>query len=147
MPSNNLHSGHTQSCGCYSKEAIHAERHGMSDTPEYHAYTDAQQRCLNPNNPGYPYYGGRGIEFRFNSFEEFFAELGTKASPDLELDRIDNDGHYEVGNVRWTNHLAFDETLVHGMKSKHPDQPPIYLYPLLDRFPQTAGPSLPTLVS
>ena len=45
---------------------------------------------------------GRGIKFLFTSFEQFLAEVGTKPSPHLLLDRIKNDGHYEPGNVRWT---------------------------------------------
>lgn len=68
---------------------------------EYTAYTSAKGRCNNPNNNRYKDYGGRGIEFRFTDFEEFYAEVGDKPSPKHSLDRIDNDGHYEKGNVRW----------------------------------------------
>jgi len=45
-------------------------------TPEYLAYTNARQRCLNKNHRSYPDYGGRGIEFRFTSFAEFLKEVG-----------------------------------------------------------------------
>lgn len=34
-------------------------------------------------------------------FSAFLAHIGSKSSPDLMLDRINNDGHYEPGNVRW----------------------------------------------
>lgn len=74
--------------------------HGMSYTKEYKSWKGARNRCNNPRNPHYPNYGGRGIEFRFESFEEFYAYLGPKP-PESFLDRIDNDGHYESGNVRW----------------------------------------------
>ena len=68
---------------------------------EYAAFYDAKYRCTNPNVKRYPDYGGRGIEFRFETFEQFIAEMGPR--PDgYQLDRIDNDGHYEPGNVRWT---------------------------------------------
>ena len=67
------------------------------------AYTDAKRRCESEKSPRYKYYGARGIEFKFNSFEEFFAELGEKPKPSYSLDRIDNDGHYEAGNVRWAS--------------------------------------------
>jgi len=65
------------------------------------AYTKAKQRCCNPNDPQYHYYGGRGIEFRFNSFTEFFEVIGAKPSRKHSLDRIDVNGHYEKDNVRW----------------------------------------------
>ena len=44
------------------------------------------------------------VEFKFNSFDEWYAELGPR--PDgMSVDRIDNDGHYEPGNVRWASVL------------------------------------------
>jgi hypothetical protein len=71
-----------------------------SQTPEYRAYTDAKRRCNNPNSCRYYTHGGRGIKFLFKSFDEFFAAVGPR--PDgMSLDRIDNDGHYEAGNLRW----------------------------------------------
>jgi hypothetical protein len=76
-------------------------KHGMSKTPEYHAYKDARQRCLNPNSPAWKSYGGRGIQFLFTSFIQFIQNIGLRPSRSYELDRIDNDGHYVVGNVRW----------------------------------------------
>jgi len=78
-------------------------RHGMDGASEYKAYMGAKARCRNPNDKNYKDYGGRGIEFRFKSFEEFFSCLGLKPSPQHSLDRFPNnkDGHYEPGNVRW----------------------------------------------
>jgi hypothetical protein len=75
--------------------------HGKSRTPEYGAYLAAKARCMNILNDAYADYGGRGIEFRFTSFEQFFAEVGLRPSPAHSLDRKNNDGHYEPGNVRW----------------------------------------------
>ena len=88
--------------------------------PEYQAYTNAKDRCANPANPRYPRYGGRGIEFRFGSFEEFLDALKTPDNPSglrpegedaegnplFSLGRIDNDWHYGVrdngaSNIRW----------------------------------------------
>lgn len=74
---------------------------GLSRTIEYRTYEGAKQRCVNPNAPSFENYGGRGIEFRFTSFEQFFSELGNRPSPQHSVDRINNDGHYEPGNVRW----------------------------------------------
>jgi hypothetical protein len=77
-------------------------RKGERRTPEYSAYDHARSRCTNPNVEGYANYGGRGIEFKFRSFQEFIGHIGPKPSPKLTLDRINNDGHYEIGNVKWS---------------------------------------------
>jgi len=85
-----------------------AVRHGMrraDDTaPEYSAWHGMRQRCENPNATSYEHYGGRGIrlceEWR-RSFEAFFECVGPRPSARHSLDRIDVDGHYEPGNVRW----------------------------------------------
>lgn len=67
---------------------------------ERNAYHHAQSRCIDPDVEGYENYGGRGIQFRFTSFREFYKELGPRPSGTM-LDRIENNGHYEKGNVRW----------------------------------------------
>lgn len=69
--------------------------------PELYIYKEAKSRCENPRNKNYKHYGGRGIQMRFSSFSEFFACLGPRPSPKHTVDRKNNDGHYEVGNVRW----------------------------------------------
>lgn len=99
-----LRSGRIKSCGCLKNERVAELKwsHGWHGTPEYRSWKHARQRCMNPRDKAYRWYGARGIEFRFHSFAEFIAELGPKPSPDLEVDRINNDGHYEPGNVRWT---------------------------------------------
>jgi hypothetical protein len=104
VSSKELKSGGTQSCGHLRVTNVRAAniRHGSTLTPEYRAYNSAKNRCTNPNNTAYYNYGGRGIEFRFKSFEEFIAEVGNRPSSKHSLDRFpNNDGHYEPGNVRW----------------------------------------------
>jgi hypothetical protein len=74
-----------------------------SSTRESRAYAEARGRCNNPHRPTYRYYGGRGIEFKFASYDEFYDELGP-CSDGLTLDRYpNNNGHYEKGNVRWAS--------------------------------------------
>lgn len=53
----------------------------------------------------YRHYGGRGIEYRLPlDFGEaarlLLASIGPRPKG-YTLDRIDNDGHYEIGNLRW----------------------------------------------
>jgi hypothetical protein len=101
-----LRNGIAKSCGCKSKRGVHGPRtlHGMTRTPELAAYCGAIVRCTKPKALRWKHYGGRGIEFRFKSFAEFFAELGPKPEPKhlYSLDRFpNNDGHYEKGKVRW----------------------------------------------
>jgi hypothetical protein len=75
-------------------------KHGMYKTKEYNRYAQAKSRCQCSTNSRYSRYGGRGIEFRFISFAQFLSVLGI-CPAGKTLDRIDNDGHYEIGNVRW----------------------------------------------
>lgn len=61
------------------------------------------QRCTNPNHSHYWTYGGRGIEFRFESPQAAaeWIEQNLGLYKDMEIDRIDADGHYEPGNLQW----------------------------------------------
>jgi hypothetical protein len=82
-----------------------ATTHGLGGTPEYHALWGARRRCINPSDSRFADYGGRGIEYRFpTDYGDATALLIEAIGPrpeGLTLDRIDNEGHYEVGNLRW----------------------------------------------
>jgi hypothetical protein len=70
-------------------------------------FTAAKQRCTNPRDKNFKNYGARGIEFRFPSVTAaclYMIETHGLPSRDLELDRIDVNGHYEPGNLRWVTH-------------------------------------------
>jgi hypothetical protein len=99
--------GRTRSCGCLNAELASARRktHGQSKgVREYRIWSGMKARCKNPSAARWKRYGGRGItvcERWQNSFEAFLADMGPCPSPKHSIDRINNDGNYEVGNVRW----------------------------------------------
>lgn len=98
-----LASGVTKSCKCLQRDFVTTlmSTHGKSGTPEYGAWTAILQRCRNEKHKHYAYYGGRGIECRFESFEAFFADIGPRPSLKHTVDRKNTNGHYEAGNVQW----------------------------------------------
>ncbi|MCM5682497.1 hypothetical protein M8A51_23455 [Schlegelella sp. S2-27] len=84
--------------------AARRERHGMNKSPEHRAWVHMKQRCTNPKKREYPHYGGRGIKVCdewMHSFLAFFNHIGPRPSDRHSLDRIDVNGNYEPGNVRW----------------------------------------------
>ena len=68
--------------------------------------TQAKQRCVNPLNRHWKLYGARGIEFKLDGKRrEAAKELGPKPEG-FVLDRKNNDGHYELGNLRWASSVV-----------------------------------------
>ncbi len=74
-------------------------------SPTYSSWLSMNTRCNNPNNPNYPFYGGRGITIcdRWRSFDLFLKDMGERPSLSLSLDRINNDLGYSPDNCRWAD--------------------------------------------
>jgi hypothetical protein len=78
----------------------------VTEHPLYSLWCMMRRRCEDPKWRDYPRYGGRGIRVcdRWRGrggFGRFVDDVGPRGSARHSLDRVNNDGNYEPGNVRW----------------------------------------------
>lgn len=101
--------GSTQSCGCYCSKRTRDvnTKHGMAHDSLYKVWTQMKERILNPNTKGYENYGARGItmfppwQVDFQLFFEYISALPNFKEKGYTIDRRNNNGNYEPGNLRW----------------------------------------------
>lgn len=108
-----LRHGRTRSCGCLFRETAASigrrpsrQKHGLCKHPLYGTWATMMKRCYNPKQPKWRNYGARGIKVcaRWHDIRHFLDDISRDLGPrprSCSIDRINNDGDYEPGNVRW----------------------------------------------
>jgi hypothetical protein len=94
----------TVSCGCHRRRALsHGHTVLGQRTSEYLSWQSMHQRCENPNSKNYYRYGGRGITVckRWQKFDNFIKDMGSKPAHGLSIERKNNDKGYSPSNCTW----------------------------------------------
>jgi hypothetical protein len=98
-----------QSKGCHScqvskRNFVHGDAPRGKRPSEYTTWASMIQRCEDSRHKDFRLYGGRGVivcnRWR-KSYKNFLSDVGRKPSVKHSIDRIETNGNYEPGNVRW----------------------------------------------
>lgn len=99
----NVRTGRTRSCGCLEFENRKTMRitHGDSGKRMWVIWRGMLQRCHDPKNISYKYYGAKGVRVLWASYEDFKRDMGPAYQDNLTIGRKDSNGHYCKENCRW----------------------------------------------
>jgi hypothetical protein len=100
----------------YNRQCIQCARQNeaarRAANPGLRSWTGMVQRCENPRHHKFKYYGGHSVpvkihpRYRYgedglNGYQCLLADIGPKPGPGYFIDRVNPDGNYEPGNLRW----------------------------------------------
>lgn len=90
-----------KSCGCIKN--IWSTKHWMKWTPMYKKWRYMRERCSSKSPHKMKSYLNKWIKVceRWNNFLNFYEDMKEWFSPNLELDRKDNNLWYSKDNCRW----------------------------------------------
>ncbi len=110
QPKSKFAKKHCVSCGCYKKDKSkengkHNSTHGMTKTPIHRIWGSMKQRCYNPKDSHYEFYGEKGIEVFEewkNDFLTFYRwAINNGYVNGLSIERKNNNEGYNPKNCMW----------------------------------------------
>ena len=128
-----LKNGKSTGChACLWERKLHPRAHtdgsrrwiNNKKTHIYSAWVAMRSRCNKSYDRSYKNYGGRGIKVcdewneSFQAYFDYVSKLDHYGELGYSLDRINNDGNYEPGNVRWATKSEQERNKRKGLHRK-----------------------------